>query len=504
MSIPPPNVAPAAAAMDNPTIARSSQTAAPTSPQFRELALQAMTQSRQVAEDLAAINELVSATQSASNTHSACQRLANELAGWVQRLSPEQGKSDSCKNEVFVALADERGELELVAISNTNTISDDLEKKQWVESALRECLTRNRSTVWPPLNQDRHALLCHRQLARQSASPNIISIALNNSHGELEGALLVMSPTPLEPRLHTLIGALEKPIGTSLGLHKRSRKTGWKTALRQSRQWFRKRQTMTVLATIAILTALALIPVPYRVASPCEVQPSTKQFIAAPFDAQLQHCLVEPGDMVTRDQIIARFDGREINLELEQVNADLHRALKLKDGHVASHDSGQAFVAQFDAERLLARKKLLLYRSTHLESRSPIDGVVISGDLKQTEGAPLKAGQTLFEIAPLNEMVIEIAIPEDDVRFVEPGMTVRVRLEAFPFENWTGTIERVHPSSEIRDHDNVFVATVKIANPSGKLRPGMQGHAKTTTSWKPMGWILLHKPVVKALRWIQW
>ena len=53
------------------------------------------------------------------------------------------------------------------------------------------------------------------------------------------------------------------------------------------------------------------------------------------------------------------------------------------------------------------------------------DGIVITGDLRKTEGTPLKIGQTMFEIGPLDEMIVEVAVPERDVLHVEPGMDVQ-------------------------------------------------------------------------------
>ena len=37
-------------------------------------------------------------------------------------------------------------------------------------------------------------------------------------------------------------------------------------------------------------------------------------------------------------------------------------------------------------------------------------------------------------------------------------------------------------------------ATFVTLNEDGKLRPGMRGRVKIRSGWKPLGWVLFHKP----------
>jgi len=252
------------------------------------------------------------------------------------------------------------------------------------------------------------------------------------------------------------------------------------------------------------IAAVSLIPMPYYVSSECEVCPESKLFIASPFDTTLEKCFVQPGEQVTKDMPLATLDGRETRLELAEIEADLNRAMKQHDGHVVSHDSGEMYVAKYEIERLKSRRDLLLHRQESLELRSPMDGIVIAGDLKHAEGMPLQVGETLFEVAPLEQLRIELAIPEDDVRYTETEMPTKIRLDAFPFESWDGKIERIHPASELKNDQNVFIAVVRIENTDGRLRPGMTGYAKTRTIWRPIIWNYLHKPAAASARWFGW
>ncbi len=114
--------------------------------------------------------------------------------------------------------------------------------------------------------------------------------------------------------------------------------------------------------------------------------------------------------------------------------------------------------------------------------------------MKRIEGSPVGRGQTLFEVSPLKAMIVELAVREDHISFVDRGMEVTVRFDAYPNTTWNGKIEKINPKSMIRDNRNVFIAELEFNNPDGRLRPGMQGKAKIDAATKPLGWILFRKP----------
>jgi hypothetical protein len=147
---------------------------------------------------------------------------------------------------------------------------------------------------------------------------------------------------------------------------------------------------------------------------------------------------------------------------------------------------------------------MLKSRIEHLEMRSPIGGLVVSGDLKRSEGMPMATGQVLFEIAPIDEMRIEVAIPEEDVRLARPGMPVRIWLDAFPSKYWDARLETIHPRAELKEHQNVFVAELTLPNYGGKMRPGMRGSARVESDRHMLGWNLFHKAFAAATRWLGW
>ena len=245
--------------------------------------------------------------------------------------------------------------------------------------------------------------------------------------------------------------------------------------------------------SLLLLTLAALLPMPYRVSCNCELQPIDRRYVGVPYDGRLEAALVEPGDLVKAGQILARMDGHEIEWELGTLDADLKRALKERDTAMAGYDRASAQMSALEAERLQWKIRLLQERLGNLELKSPIDGIVIGGDPQKSVGARLSMGQTIVEVGPLDNMLVELKIHDEDVPYVLPGQPVALRLHAHPLKTYQGTISRIHPRSEDRDSQNVFIAEMEIDNVEQRLRPGMEGRAKIAAGSHRLGWNLFHK-----------
>ena len=72
-------------------------------------------------------------------------------------------------------------------------------------------------------------------------------------------------------------------------------------------------------------------------------------------------------------------------------------------------------------------------------------------------------------------------------------MDVQVKLTSYPNRNWTGKVERIHPRSEIRESESVFIAEVLLDNEDDVLQPGMHGEARIIANRRAWGWILFHR-----------
>lgn len=329
---------------------------------------------------------------------------------------------------------------------------------------------------------------------------------LNQPPIDTFGAILIAaSPEQIaDDNYRTYVNQLVDMLGGHLALTLRANQSVRQILGRRIKQVFRQRAARIGFFAMVLAAATMLIPLPYRVHCECNLQPIHRRFIAAPYEGILESSTVESGDLVNQNQIIARLDGRQLRMELAGLEADFDGAKKRRESSLANRDVAQSQIARSEMRRHDASIKILKQQLTNLEIRSPIDGVVVSGDLEKAHGAPVEMGQTLFEVAPLEEMVAEVAIPESEIGYVQKGMTVSVKLDAFPFETFTGTVALIHPHAEPLNDQSVFIADVKLTNAHGQLKPGMKGQAKVSTSWAPLGWNLFHRPWESVRYWTVW
>ena len=263
-----------------------------------------------------------------------------------------------------------------------------------------------------------------------------------------------------------------------------------------------RNQFLFVVLVAAVATLL--IRRPYQIKCDCTLEPVVRRFVSAPVDAPLEESLVRPGDVVKEGQLLARLDGRDLRWELAGVEADLEQAWKERDSHLAAQRFAEAETSRLEATQLELRHQLISQHLKELEVRSPFDGVIIDGDLDKARGIRLTTGEQLFEIAPLNEMIVEVAIPESDISFVDVGTVLEVRMDAYSEQKWDGVLERIHPRSEVRDGANVFIGEVRFKNEGDRLKPGMEGRVSIQGPVRSIGWSLFHRAAEESLLWLGW
>ena len=100
---------------------------------------------------------------------------------------------------------------------------------------------------------------------------------------------------------------------------------------------------------------------------------------------------------------------------------------------------------------------------------APIGGVV--SELAVREGMTVMAGAPLFRINGLGTVWVNAELPEAMASHVRPGAAVEAHTTAFPGTAFKGRVSAILP--EVSAATRTIKARVEIANPEGKLVPGM-------------------------------
>ncbi|MCE9605263.1 MAG: efflux RND transporter periplasmic adaptor subunit [Planctomycetia bacterium] len=261
----------------------------------------------------------------------------------------------------------------------------------------------------------------------------------------------------------------------------------------------RRRWAIVVCAMIATM----ITPLPFTVRCDCELQPKQQRVVAAPFNAVWRQSHVRPGDFVTEGQPLGLLDSSELLRELAAATADRDRAAKSSDVNAAAGKTAAAQIDRLEVRRVEERRSLLMRRLENIELKSPITGIVMSGEWERAEGAPIKQGTVLYEIAPLDRIVVETFVAEGEIERLRPGSSATVVLDARPYENYTGTVERIYPRAEIHDDANVFIIEITLDNPDRVLRPGMKGHVYVETETRSIAKLFTDR-FWPTYAWMSW
>ncbi len=420
------------------------------------------------------------------------------FANWVQDTTGSQ----------LVIIGMRRGwrdECRVIACSGDRKFDDDAHDVRVINDLVEETLLATDDGV---LDESLLATTTTQEVARKIGLNVDARYPLFDQHDRPYGAVIGLSTadaghratTPkkvLPPesiktmgeQLFLLKAATPQPLQRLLGLHQ----TG--------KPWYRHPAVIPALLSICLLL---LVPLPLKVRCDCQIQPRLRRFICVPYEGRLDGAFTEPGELVEQGQLLAKMDGRDIEFEISGLVAELHKAEKQRDSAMAAFDTSATQMAAFETERLQLQINVLRQRLANLEIRSPVRGFVMGGDPRKLEGARLTLGETLMEVAPLDQLIVELKIPDEDIAHVEEQQPVSYRLAASPWSSREGQIELIHPRAEIRDQANVFVAEVAVDNHDGTIRPGMRGKAKVTAAWHPLGWNLFHKAWDSLWAWAAW
>lgn len=210
-------------------------------------------------------------------------------------------------------------------------------------------------------------------------------------------------------------------------------------------------------------------------------------------------------DQIRKDErIFSRWEIRE-----SIMSAALARYRK---GHLNRKGEVEQGLSEADlrllqVDRKMAETEMEMARETlsSLEAKAPLGGVVLyrrSWTVLEV-GSEVWPTQPLMDIADMERFRARLFVPENQIRGVQTGKKVQVRLDAFPGENFSGEIDKVdriarqrHP----RDPRKFFLCEARLhVSPESmeKLNPGMRFSAEIELGEKTGVIVIPRSAVIK-------
>ena len=174
--------------------------------------------------------------------------------------------------------------------------------------------------------------------------------------------------------------------------------------------------------------------------------------------------------------------AKELSSQRMIAQSDLDSAQIAVDTMAAGVASQQASVTQSQAAVTQAQASVnqSQVNRDHTVILAPIDGIVTqrSVDVGQTVAASMSA-PTLFVIAAdLTEMQVNANIDEADVGRIRPGQHVTFRVDAYPTDNFEGTVTQIRLQPVVVQNVTTYGTVITVPNKQLKLKPGMTANVK--------------------------
>ena len=437
-------------------------------------------------ETLASLLDLTRLLAESSSLTSGCREVVNALSDHFR-----------CNVALGTCFSDRRRP-DVQAISGLTTLEAASDIVAAYQYAMTEPTVRCERGQYPPLDtESNHLLLAHKQLATAARTEAVLSSPIYSPSGEVVGVLVLTGSRESlnKESLFRLLDLSATPLGSQLHLLRRSEPGLIRQKVSGLLEQTKPMTRWLVAGAVVLIASSLFIHVPYHVRTGCQIEPLSRRFAVAPFEGLIKAGFVKPGDVVQKDERLAEMDGQSVRWRLLGVTAQKEQSIRKGQIKLAQGNPAETIHADLESQKLDAETNVLLHQQRNLMIRSPISGVILDGSLERSEAASVTTGQVLFEIAPLDEVNIQIAIPAEDVAHVDHGAAICVWLEGSEEEPIQAELECIHPRSTIRDGRNVFLAEVTIDNRDLLFRPGLNGNVRIDGGTHPLWWTLFHKPI---------
>jgi len=191
--------------------------------------------------------------------------------------------------------------------------------------------------------------------------------------------------------------------------------------------------------------------------------------------------------------VLAALDDKDLALERLRWSTTRRQRLTEFDRALAERDRADINIIKAQIDQAEAQIALLDEQLSRVKLIAPFDGIVVSGDLSQSIGASVTRGEELFQIAPLNAYRVILEVDEGDLADVAVGQSGSLLLSSLPETPLKFIVHRITPVAEAKEGRNYFRVEAHLHDVSKRLRPGMEGVAKTQVEERLLVWIWTRK-----------
>jgi membrane fusion protein (multidrug efflux system) len=196
--------------------------------------------------------------------------------------------------------------------------------------------------------------------------------------------------------------------------------------------------------------------------------------VSADLPGTVDKIYFDSGKAVKQGDVLVELDTRQERAQLAALEAqrDLAKVNYARtqqlatQGVVSKMEYDQATAQQKQTEANVGEIRATIERKT---IRAPFSGIL--GIRKVNLGQYLAAGNPIVELQSLNPIYVNFGVPQQETGRIRMGGTLRVTLENLPGQVFSGRVNAL--DSVVDEATRNVQVQATLANPQGKLRPGM-------------------------------
>ena len=224
----------------------------------------------------------------------------------------------------------------------------------------------------------------------------------------------------------------------------------------------------TAAVAVAVLAGIALIPLPQRVWCATELRPRGEETVDVPVPGRLVSLAAQPGSLVQKGDELARLTNVDLDLEIADLDGKAtqfeSRLMSLQRERFSDPAAGLE-IGTVQESLSSVREQLDRKRKDRQELRlvAPRDGVVLpppsvkpqpdaGGKLPswtgnalddRNLGAMFQEGTVLCMVGDPERFEAVMVVDQTEMEFIADGQRVDLKLDAFPWQTFTGTVDQI-------------------------------------------------------------
>ena len=283
------------------------------------------------------------------------------------------------------------------------------------------------------------------------------------------------------------------------------------------------RTVLAATALVGVVAALALVPAELRLEGKGTLEPVHRRDVFADIEGVVDTLEpgLEHGAEVKAGQLLATLRNTDLEVALtdilgrkassEEQLVSTRRGL-LEDNKISADEktrmAGRAAQLQREIESLEQQRKLYEAKKRDLEVRSPIDGVIVTWQVRdRLVLRPVEKGQVLMSVADkTGPWELEVRMPDDRLGHINRAVVesdkagreleVDYILATDPGTRHRGTVKEIHEQAEVRGEEGNTVLVRITIDPSRhdkeELGAGATVTSRISCGKRALGYVWFH------------